>query len=90
MKLYRICTEATGPYAVHARNIVEATFAGFTVLRGTGNWQYVAEASIIFEIVADDAARELVLHVARTIRAKNAQQAVCVQILDAELVQVTE
>jgi hypothetical protein len=90
MKLFRICTEATGTLAAQATRIVTAEFAGLTVLRGSGYWEGIREDSIVFEIVADNSERNNVLHVADAIRKRNGQQAVCVQILDVELVSVTE
>lgn len=87
VKLYRICTEATGAYAGTARALVQQAFPGFTELRGTGFWKGIRENSVVFEIVTD--AHDTVLAVARDIREANGQQAVCVQVIDVAAVQVT-
>ncbi len=89
-KLYRICTEASDATGDGAIDYMAAEFDGFTVIRTDGYWRGKPEASVILEYIGDATALSKVLMVARTIRRKNSQECVCVQILDAELVQVTE
>jgi hypothetical protein len=83
MKLYRICTENINRDKVES--IVNSYVDGFTILEGTGYWKGERESSLVIEIAAEQSYMHAVVrHIARDIKAENAQQAVLVQSFEGE------
>lgn len=83
MKLYRICTEAKNVAAIE--RLVGSYVDGFSIWRGTGYWKGTKEKSLMIELWGNEPYLESVARqIALQIKVCNAQEAVLVQVIEAE------
>lgn len=81
--LYRILTEQKNlPNVI---KIVSEHFDGFTLIKGKGYWQRVAENSLIIEIDACNKLIDVIRQTAEEIRDYNKQQCVMVQCIESKV-----
>ena len=71
-KCYRIYTEDLNMTQIRA--IVDRAFTGYTLHRGTGVWNHVAEPSLVIEIITPDDKLPDVKQVCKEINTLNSQE----------------
>ena len=71
-KCYRIYTEDTNITQIRA--IVSKGFPGYTLLRGTGLWNHVAEPCLVIEIITTGNKLEGIRQICKDINTLNKQE----------------